>query len=247
MYYDTVMFKYYSSSHKIENVNDIFPKLSQYLQLQTTNLPSLNAPQLDIKLSPPSSPVEVRIPSPEPLEEEALPKIVNATSTSNSKISLVPTNFLMKPQQQQQSPLQQQPNTINFGGQQFVCAKSMSGGQTVYTTTNGMKVLLVNTLQKPTSTVASVSSSIQPNKGTVVVTSAQNHQIQILPKQVNSSAITSTYSTRSTTANVTRIATNTTIPTSTAAASNANNNKSNYSYGKFSRESAGNLICKQLF
>lgn len=117
-------------------------------------------------------------------------------TTANSKISLVPTNYLMKPQHQQTTNVVTSTATaISFNQQLFGAAAGKSianvAGQTVYTTTNGgvpMKVLLVNALQKPTPTAVS-------NSGVNV--GGANAPMQIMPKKT---ATIPAHVTRSTTA-----------------------------------------------
>lgn len=130
----------------------------------------------------------------------------NSTTTSTagsntSKISLVPTNILMKPSTNQS---QSNSTQFSFKPQQFLCAKSASGTPTVYTSSSGgmpMKVLLVNTLQKPNaSTATTVQSSItQPILSTPLAT---RPLVSIQPKPQNNAhpVIQSTYQTRSATA-----------------------------------------------
>lgn len=101
---------------------------------------------------------------------------------THNKISLVPTNILMKPKvaaaatvaataatattaTAHAAPLTavpatmainpHQPQSISFGGENYVCANTVSNGKSVYTSLQKdgqpMKVLLVNTIQKPVS------------------------------------------------------------------------------------------------
>lgn len=147
------------SRSDVADADDIFPKLSQYLQLasnqQSESKKSGNiSPKIEIKIkqSPPSTPatptpVSSPISIATPTVTSSAP-VVMKPATQPSKISLVPTNILMKPNS---TPLPQ--SSLNFSPQLF-CAKSASGTQTVYTTTsNGgqmpMKLLLVNALQTP--------------------------------------------------------------------------------------------------
>lgn len=151
------IFQFLSRSD-VADADDIFPKLSQYLQLASNQQleakkreisPKIN--DIKIKQSPPSTPptpTPVSTPSPitvaAPTVTSTAPVVIKPSQSS--KISLVPTNILMKPTT---TPLPQ--SSLNFSPQLF-CAKSASGTQTVYTTTsNGvpMKVLLVNALQTP--------------------------------------------------------------------------------------------------
>lgn len=73
-----------------------------------------------------------------------------------------------------------QPATINFGGEEYVCAnQSVNGTQTMYTSTsNGtgpMKVLLVNNVQKPiTQQAAAAVAASAPTPCTNVVLSSTN-------------------------------------------------------------------------
>lgn len=188
----------------------------------TTPTPSELTPQPSSPKSPPpmtSIPPPTSSPSPSLAATKLIPsipagtqlKIVMSTaattnpctttstnvSTSNSKISLVPTNYLLKPQPQQQSTnvVTSTATAISFNQQLFgaAAAKSIAnvGGQTVYTTTNGgvpMKVLLVNALQKPTPTAVSNSGSIG---------GGGNAPMQIMPKKT---ATIPAHVTRSTTA-----------------------------------------------
>ncbi|XP_037048103.1 platelet glycoprotein Ib alpha chain isoform X2 [Bradysia coprophila] len=142
----------------VADADDIFPKLSQYLQLasnqQLESKKRATSPKISdikIKQSPPSTPATptpVSTPTPTAITSTVTttaPVVIKPT-TQSSKISLVPTNILMKPTA---TSLPQ--SSLNFSPQLF-CAKSASGTQTVYTTTsNGvpMKVLLVNALQTP--------------------------------------------------------------------------------------------------
>lgn len=147
------------SRSDVADADDIFPKLSQYLQLASNQqleskkreiTPKIN--EIKIKQSPPSTPATptpASTPSPistaQTTVTSSAPVAIKPT-TQPSKISLVPTNILMKPTA---TSLPQ--SSLNFSPQLF-CAKSASGTQTVYTTTsNGvpMKVLLVNALQTP--------------------------------------------------------------------------------------------------
>lgn len=204
----------------VGDVDDIFPKLSQYLQLAAANSkknasqqPILISP-MDIKLSPRSSPdivQQIAAPTAQLLSALSLaptaissstPTITSAasvftttkpattpTSTPSAtpspppptqqqkKISLVPTNILMKPPSAtatpplmatalklptptQIAPHHMQPQSISFGGEQYVCANTVSNGKSVYTSAQKdgqpMKVLLVNTniQQKPPPTVS---------------------------------------------------------------------------------------------
>lgn len=209
-------------SNEIEDVNDIFPKLSAYLQLASNSAlkGSTNQcktpPLLDIKQSPPSSPSEA---SPKP-DTSFQPIVVTTTvptssssslsstvtsngsitsTTATSKISLVPTNILMKPSNSQSTSTTTP--QFSFKPQQFLCAKSGVGT----TTSPGgmpMKVLLVNTLSKPTSSAncVSVVSSASTTQATTV-----RPIVSIQPKTATSLGVTSpmmqnAYRTRSTTA-----------------------------------------------
>lgn len=216
-------------SNEIDDVNDIFPKLSAYLQLASNSAlkgapnssgSGKSTPPLDIKTSPPSSPIS----DSEPLSP-ASPRI-NSTSTitlssctptpstaassngnnsatvSGNKISLVPTNYLMKQTVTSQAGKTQ----FSFKPQQFICKQTTSNGSTVLQTTssNGMpmKVLLVNTLQKPnqSSSSSSVSLAAKPIISTSI---APRSLVSIQPKPttiLTNSTIQSTYQTRSTTA-----------------------------------------------
>lgn len=95
---------------------------------------------------------------------------------------------------------------FSFKPQQFICKQTTSNGSTVLQTTssNGMpmKVLLVNTLQKPnqSSSASSVSVATKPIISTSI---ASRSLVSIQPKPatiVANSNIQSTYQTRSTTA-----------------------------------------------
>lgn len=204
-------------------MNDIFPKLSAYLQLASNsalkgaptqaNTNNNNTPLLDIKTSPPSSPAEVtKMILATPLSTtnstvSATSTTVTTTTTSNTnKISLVPTNILMKPTTTQSQTNAQPTAQFSFKPQQFICAKSGSGTQTVYTTTNGgmpMKVLLVNTLQKPAATATTISGTITPAAATTAsITTRPIVSIQSKAQhQTTHPVIQSTYQTRSATAN----------------------------------------------
>lgn len=119
-------------------------------------------------------------------------------------VSLVPTNILMKPSSSVQSSTAQ----FSFKPQQFICAKPSGGTGTVLTTTtaNGMpmKVLLVNTLQKPNGVSSSNTASVtaKPIISTPLTTRSLVN-IQPKPTVVTNSTnniVQSTYQTRSTTA-----------------------------------------------
>lgn len=211
-------------SNEIDDVNDIFPKLSAYLQLASNSAlkgapsnksSSKSPPLLDIKTSPPSSPDSGHT-SPAPTKTNAssantssMMTTTTATTTTSSgiigsKISLVPTNILMKPQ----STAGGQTSTAKFSfkPQQFFSAKAGSGTPTIIQTTsaNGqpMKVLLVNTLQKPNnaSSTSTVSVSTKPIISTPLTTRSL---VNIQPKPItvqNANMVQSSYQTRSTTA-----------------------------------------------
>lgn len=195
-------------------MNDIFPKLSAYLQLASNSAlkgapkePADKAPPLlDIKQSPPSSPVPPTPSSPVIVTSAPAGSSMAITSalttTTTSKISLVPTNILMKPQTTQSQPATSA--QFSFKPQQFICAKSTSN-----TSTSGagmpMKVLLVNTLTKPGA--PATASGTRPTIVTASTSqaSAVRPIVSIQPKTatsitVNSPAIQSAYRTRSTTA-----------------------------------------------
>lgn len=118
-------------------------------------------------------------------------------------VSLVPTNILMKPSSSVQTSTAQ----FSFKPQQFICAKPSGGSGTVLTTTsNGMpmKVLLVNTLQKPNGVSSSntVTVAAKPIISTPLTTRSL---VNIQPKPAvvqnnTSNVVQSTYQTRSTTA-----------------------------------------------
>lgn len=82
-----------------------------------------------------------------------------------------------------------QPATINFGGEEYVCAnQSVNGTQTMYTSTsNGtgpMKVLLVNNVQKPITQQAAAAvaaSAVAPTNCTNVVLSSTNVVLSSTP------------------------------------------------------------------
>lgn len=163
-------------------------------------------------MSPPSSPEPIQIPSPPPRPPSTSSTVVTIAATSNSvrsnsanKISLVPANLLMKSATtnvapmtttilQKATPMKQalppnQPATINFGGQEYVCAnQSVNGTQTMYTSTsNGtgpMKVLLVNNVQKPITQQAAAAvaaSAVVPTSCTNVVLSSTNVVLSSTP------------------------------------------------------------------
>lgn len=250
----------------MDDVNDIFPKLSQYLQLAAAasaasghaNGPATTASKallklaaadvldakprtpiqipsptpmdvVDIKSSPPSSPRPAdahtppssRSPTAQLLSALALtPAILGGSATATtpaaapatenettattsaataasasaqhqSKISLVPTNILMKPKvavtavttatgttsapavalpltavPSTMSINPHQPQSITFGGENYVCANTVSNGKSVYTSQQKdgqpMKVLLVNTIQKPASVSSTCSDGCDP-------------------------------------------------------------------------------------
>lgn len=213
--------------NEIDDVNDIFPKLSAYLQLASNSAlkgaPKANKtpPLLDIKQSPPSSPSDITAkmllatalaPSNSTstttaTSASATIASTNASAPTTNKISLVPTNYLMKPNTSQANGATAQ---FSFKPQQFLCAKSASGTTTAYTTANGgmpMKVLLVNTLQKPA--LASTSGATVTVSASGAITSISNSLtttrpiVSIQPKTANitgNQIIQSTYRTRSTTA-----------------------------------------------
>lgn len=173
---------------------------------------SKSPPLIDIKTSPPSSPGSGT--STPPQSKTTIPStIVAATSTTTnttsnvvgSKISLVPTNILMKPS----TTAGGQPSTTQFSfkPQQFFCAKSGSGTPTVLQTTNSngqpMKVLLVNALQKPnnSSPTSTVSVTTKPIISTPITTrSLVNIQPKPVTVQNAANVVQSSYNTRSTTA-----------------------------------------------
>lgn len=94
---------------------------------------------------------------------------------------------------------------FSFKPQQFICAKSSGGSGTVLTTTsNGMpmKVLLVNTLQKPNG-VSSSNTATVTAKPIISTPLTTRSLVNIQPKPAivqNSNVVQSTYQTRSTTA-----------------------------------------------
>lgn len=235
-------------SDEVDDVNDIFPKLSYYLQLTSNSaLKGSNAavvvakskassgganaasdneiPQiLNIKSSPPSSPVRenenavvsngtaVTCGTTTAIKQMIFATSLNAnlstttmsTTTAGNKISLVPTNILMKPPGAI-SATQPTATNFRFNPQQFLCTKPGGGAAGG----GPMKVLLVNTLQKPQVTTSS-STTV-----TAVTTLPSRSLVNIQPKMQVSSAITSSsapYQTRSATAsanatcsNVTRL------------------------------------------
>lgn len=216
--------------NEIDDVNDIFPKLSAYLQLASNSAlkgaPKANKtpPLLDIKQSPPSSPSDVtaKMLLTSALATTNSSSTITTTSTSTAttstsasapttnKISLVPTNILMKPNTSQANGGQAQ---FSFKPHQFLCAKSAAGTTTAYTTTNGgmpMKVLFVNTLQKPPATSTSggtvnvnVSASGAITSQSMTNSITTRPMVSIQPKTANitgNQIIQSTYRTRSTTA-----------------------------------------------
>lgn len=95
-------------------------------------------------------------------------------SSQAGKISLVPTNLLLKPQNQQPIQIRPQPQhriiytkpTVHH--QVTPTASIMTSGATAATATTGtaqqvpMKVLLVNTLQKPTSAASNIATKVTP-------------------------------------------------------------------------------------
>lgn len=224
-------FLFFSSFRRNENddVNDIFPKLSAYLQLASNSAlkgaPSHQKPSngtnnnsspiLDIKTSPPSSPTEVtKMIVATPISTAANTTTAAATTSTTTttasntanKISLVPTNILMKPTTTQSQTNATPTAQFSFKPQQFLCAKaSASGTPTVYTTTNGgvpMKVLLVNTLQKPTSTAATtISGAVTSTTTAASLTARPVVSIQSKTHQTSHPVIQSSYQTRSATAN----------------------------------------------
>lgn len=207
--------------NEIEDVNDIFPKLSAYLQLasnsalkgsQKESTNDKSSPILDIKQSPPSSPIPLTPTPSSPLAISSVSTIPSTISTSSnttttaSKISLVPTNILMKPQSNQ--PPTTASAQFSFKPQQFLCTKSTANVSTSGTSGMPMKVLLVNTLSKPSSPATATGT-----KSTIVTTAtastSQSNSVRpivsIQPKTatsitVNSPIIQSAYRTRSTTA-----------------------------------------------
>lgn len=121
--------------------SDVSPKINEIKMKESP--PSTSATS-----TPVSSPIRISTPSPIPTVTPTVTSsapVVMTPTTQPSKISLVPTNILMKPK------VSLPQSSLKFSPQLF-CAKSPSGSQAVYTTTsNGlpMKVLLVNTLQTP--------------------------------------------------------------------------------------------------
>lgn len=129
----------------------------------------------------------------------------NATTAQN-KISLVPANILMKPQQQ---------SSISFNPSSLFCAKSGTGTQSVYTSSTGnmpMKVLLVNALPKP------AAPACVPAAATVSAASAQGSSI-MLPKKTLTTTMKAPV-TRSTTAAATLLGRKTPQSLPEASASN---------------------------
>ncbi|XP_031630948.1 uncharacterized protein LOC116345611 [Contarinia nasturtii] len=214
------------NDQEIDDVNDIFPKLSAYLQLASnsalkgatnSNATSKSPLLLDIKTSPPSSPISEPASPKSPTTPSATTSAsttasnLTATTTVSSsattlganKISLVPTNILMKPSVSVQSSTAQ----FSFKPQQFICAKpSGSTGTVLTTTSNGMpmKVLLVNTLQKPNGVTSAntVSVAAKPIISTPLTTRSLVN-IQPKPAVVQNSTnniAQTTYQTRSATA-----------------------------------------------
>uniref|UniRef100_A0A1B0CEH5 Uncharacterized protein n=1 Tax=Lutzomyia longipalpis TaxID=7200 RepID=A0A1B0CEH5_LUTLO len=125
----------------------------------------LIAPE-DIKKSPPSSP------PPKQVTTSSGPKILpKSTSTPTSKISLVPTNILLKPQAQKMA--------LNTGPTFFMKNSTTGAVQAISSVANSqtgmpMKVLLVNTLPKstaPAPTIISKASQVMTH-ATPVTTSA---------------------------------------------------------------------------
>lgn len=100
---------------------------------------------------------------------------------------------------------------FSFKPHQFLCAKSASGTTTAYTTTNGgmpMKVLLVNTLQKPPA-ASTPGGTVTVSASGIITSQSMTNPINtrpvvsIQPKTANltgNQLIQSTYRTRSTTA-----------------------------------------------
>lgn len=154
---------------------------------------------IKIKQSPPSTPATptpVSTPSPistaTPTVTSSAPVLIKPT-TQPSKISLVPTNILMKPTA---TSLPQ--SSLNFSPQLF-CAKSASGTQTVYTTTsNGvpMKVLLVNALQTPKRLPTHTPPLILPKTVTSTSTKITTTTTGILDSKVVSKLATTENPTR---------------------------------------------------
>lgn len=217
-------------SNEIDDVNDIFPKLSAYLQLASNSAlkgapnssgSGKSTPPLDIKTSPPSSPISdseplspaspkihstatITLSTSTPTPSTAVPSNGTSSATiSGNKISLVPTNYLMKPTVTSQAGKTQ----FSFKPQQFICKQTTSNGSTVLQTTssNGMpmKVLLVNTLQKPNQSPSVSSVSMATAKPIISTSIASRSLVSIQPKPatiVTNSTIQSSYQTRSTTA-----------------------------------------------
>lgn len=118
-------------------------------------------------------------------------------------VSLVPTNILMKPSTNVQTSTAQ----FSFKPQQFLCAKP-SGSTLTTTNSNGMpmKVLLVNTLQKPNGVSSSNSAASVTAKPIISTPLTTRSLVNIQPKSaivtnnnVNN-VVQSNYQTRSTTA-----------------------------------------------
>lgn len=231
----------------MDDVNDIFPKLSYYLQLASnsalkgavapTKTPANDGsttPVMDIKTSPPPSPIPEDESSPPvtvakiPATSNPHPQVTTTTtkmiltpisvasslasivsgavgastftttsaSSLTNKISLVPTNILMKPSVSTHSATTTGTAQFSFKPQQFICTKSGVGTST--TNTGQMKYLLVNTLQKPPSTVTSISSSTVSGVNTLSARSLVNIQPKIQVSTSSSNA--APYQTRSATA-----------------------------------------------
>lgn len=208
-------------SQEIDDVNDIFPKLSAYLQLASNSalkgapdIKATTSKSLDIKTSPPSSPFSDSPQSPTANINTSTATAVTTSTTSTASIgskskknfyidfigiiiiyhylmfvlvSLVPTNILMKPTTTNTSTAQ-----FSFKPQQFICTKPAGSSVLNSTNSNGMpmKVLLVNTLQKPNG-VNGASVTAKPLTTTV----------NIQPKSTTAgNVVHSNYQTRSTTA-----------------------------------------------
>uniref|UniRef100_A0A1B0CEH7 Putative transcription factor gt-2 n=1 Tax=Lutzomyia longipalpis TaxID=7200 RepID=A0A1B0CEH7_LUTLO len=174
--------KFVATSSRNNDSSDSFPsQLAQYLRVAPKGSNAHNthtsdsqdsgsgepliAPE-DIKKSPPSSP------PPKQVTTSSGPKILpKSTSTPTSKISLVPTNILLKPQAQKMA--------LNTGPTFFMKNSTTGAVQAISSVANSqtgmpMKVLLVNTLPKstaPAPTIISKASQVMTH-ATPVTTSA---------------------------------------------------------------------------
>uniref|UniRef100_A0A1B0D3A6 Uncharacterized protein n=1 Tax=Phlebotomus papatasi TaxID=29031 RepID=A0A1B0D3A6_PHLPP len=177
---------------------DSFPsQLAAYLRVAPKNSNSQNtntsdsqdsgpgepliAPE-DIKKSPSSSP------APKQVSTSTGPKTIppRPSSTPTSKISLVPTNILLKPQAQK---VALKPSHTIFMKNPTTGAVSAIPSVANSTTGMPMKVLLVNTMPKSTAstpTIISKASQVFTQAATTVTTNSEPRQVPITARRMSS-------------------------------------------------------------